>query len=100
MRISDWSSDVCSSDLHFPARVRRADLLQPEHARPRRQLYSGEPAFDAGAYRSRMVFLALLRDPACLPLQLTVDRREAVGRTSAVRVDRAPVLPVDRKGGV
>src|SRR3546814_7732723 len=23
MRLSDWSSDVCSSDLHFPAAVRQ-----------------------------------------------------------------------------
>src|SRR3546814_20611923 len=33
MRISDWSSDVCSSDLHFlPLGVARVDQEQP-HAR-------------------------------------------------------------------
>src|SRR3546814_20571166 len=41
MRISDWSSDVCSSDLDRPTAVARlhrralVDAGQPQHVRPR-----------------------------------------------------------------
>src|SRR3546814_6680812 len=35
MRISDWSSDVCSSDLHSPTTDRRSDS---RHAPPRPEL--------------------------------------------------------------
>src|SRR3546814_13819517 len=36
MRISDWSSDVCSSDLHFLQlfRVTRKHKIKPENTRP------------------------------------------------------------------
>src|SRR3546814_3195215 len=36
MRISDWSSDVCSSDLHFLQlfRVSRKHKIKPENTRP------------------------------------------------------------------
>src|SRR3546814_1673145 len=45
-----------------------------------------------------MVFLAVLRDPARLHLQLPVDPGEAVGRAGDVRLDPAAVLPaVDRQ---
>ncbi len=39
------------------------------------QLYRGEPAVDAGAYRARMVFLALLRHSACVHRRLHPVRR-------------------------
>src|SRR3546814_9476572 len=32
MRISDWSSDVCSSDLHAPARSRHRPPVVAAHA--------------------------------------------------------------------
>ena len=38
----------------------------PNCARPPGQLHSGQPDGDAGAHRARMVFLAVLRDPARL----------------------------------
>ena len=38
----------------------------PNYARPPGQLHPGQPALDAGAHRARMVFLAVLRDPARL----------------------------------
>ena len=40
--------------------------LHAELPGPPRQLYRGEPAGDACAYRARMVLPAVLRDPACL----------------------------------
>src|SRR3546814_3179880 len=36
MRISDWSSDVCSSDLSFPASMRHSNAGQPILKAPRR----------------------------------------------------------------
>src|SRR3546814_6016653 len=52
MRISDWSSDVCSSDL-LEARARQNSIvtrLQSAHNRLRvRELYAGEKVQDAFA---------------------------------------------------
>src|SRR3546814_13583416 len=36
MRISDWSSDVCSSDLRMPAARRQDDVLRRHDVHPRR----------------------------------------------------------------
>src|SRR3546814_4434159 len=36
MRISDWSSDVCSSDLIGPLRNKVADSPRPDFRKPRR----------------------------------------------------------------
>ena len=41
-----------------------AGVLRAERARPSGQLHPGQPALDARAHRARMVFPALLRDPA------------------------------------
>ena len=64
----------------------------PELSRPPGQLHSGEPAGDAGAHRSRMVFLAVLRDPPLLHDRLH-PAGQAVGRAGDVRLDPAAVLP-------
>src|SRR3546814_10620780 len=37
MRISDWSSDVCSSDLYVPIRHRPGDAMPAAFSRERRQ---------------------------------------------------------------
>src|SRR3546814_18464230 len=70
MRISDWSSDVCSSDLNFAknARVRTAERSagrSPAHGRPRRpRRLSQEPVRHAGdgggdrAFRDKRLLLA------------------------------------------
>src|SRR3546814_15262151 len=70
MRISDWSSDVCSSDLNFAknARVRTAERSagrSPAHGRPRRpRRLSQEPVRHAGdgggdrAFRDQRLLLA------------------------------------------
>ena len=68
-------------------------VLRAEHARPSGQLHPGQPALDAGAHRARMVFPAVLRDPAGVHLQLPVDPGQAVGRDGDVRLDPAAVLP-------
>src|SRR3546814_3410202 len=69
MRISDWSSDVCSSDLNFAknARVRTAERSagrSPAHGRPRRpRRLSQEPVRHAGdgggdrAFRDKRLLL-------------------------------------------
>ena len=53
-----------------PAAARGAGLLPAQLSGPCRQLHPGQPALDARAYRSRMVFLAVLRDPQGLHLRL------------------------------
>ena len=64
----------------------------PELSGPPGQLHSGEPHGDAGRDRSRMVFLAVLRDPALVHLRLH-PAGEAVGRAGHVQLDPAAVLP-------
>src|SRR3546814_9927347 len=47
MRISDWSSDVCSSDLHLGIIVRRQDRRRPGRVEPDRRRDLGEHAMVA-----------------------------------------------------
>ena len=68
-------------------------VLRAEHARSPGQLHPGEPAVDPGAHRARMVFLAVLRDPARLHRRLLLHPGQAVGRAGDVRLDPAVVLP-------
>jgi ubiquinol-cytochrome c reductase cytochrome b subunit len=62
----------------------RLRVLHAERARPPGQLHPGQPAGDAGAHRARMVFLAVLRDPARLHRRLHPPG-QAVGRAGDVR---------------
>ena len=57
----------------------RAGVLPAEHARPPGQLHPGQPALDAGAHRARMVFLAVLRDPARLHRRTSSASRPSCG---------------------
>src|SRR3546814_21032818 len=100
MRISDWSSDVCSSDLKNHFRVRGDEARLPErlfrhlarHARPRADAVRQRPRFREGtraegaAGRGNLVpalFGALGRHRPCRP-----DRKSVVsGKSVSVRVD-------------
>ena len=64
----------------------------PELPRPPGQLHPGQPARDARAYRSRMVFLAVLRDPSLVHGRFR-PAGQAVGRAGDVQLDPAAVLP-------
>src|SRR3546814_13650081 len=71
MRISDWSSDVCSSDLHAcarPARHRRQRGAGPTHRAAAYSCSSGSPiAFAACARQSRAERVnALAELPICV----------------------------------
>src|SRR3546814_5648153 len=68
MRISDWSSDVCSSDLRAGCRATRA--AQPAAGRERTQLSPHQPLYRTGIDRC-----------AALPSRATGDRQ----RCGAVR---------------
>src|SRR3546814_12420240 len=64
MRISDWSSDVCSSDLLdiFEARPRAENCLEAGIASPRRGKGQGEIELDHhGAHRTRQFGAAIGR---------------------------------------
>ena len=77
---------------HLPDRAGHLHLLPAQLSGPSGQLRPGQPALDAGAYRARMVFLALLRDPARLHRRLH-PAGQAVGRAGDVRLDPAALLP-------
>ena len=77
-----------------PARsIAVVTYLRAELSRAPGQLHSGQPARDAGAHRARMVFLAVLRDPALPSPSTSSWTGEAVGRAGDVRLDPAAVLP-------
>src|SRR3546814_20352836 len=95
MRISDWSSDVCSSDLHqvtgvFP--VRLAEL--PETAAQRVQAGGGHVDRAKTTVRSVIDRAELLRPPAgqCLAL-VAAEIGRASCRESVVSTCRSRCAP-------
>src|SRR3546814_10955157 len=46
MRISDWSSDVCSSDLRNPTGARRPGAIQVEYITPHKRMHLGASTTD------------------------------------------------------
>src|SRR3546814_4002024 len=73
LRISDWSSDVCSSDLSVAAAKDAADALKPSQAvnRPCR--------FTAGSRQFRMTLCSGPKGkPVILSAPSSVDRKSAV----------------------
>src|SRR3546814_2254853 len=52
MRISDWSSDVCSSDLGISAGMLKSDVLRRGQERPSTCLFQGQPEELRGPRRS------------------------------------------------
>src|SRR3546814_19965348 len=72
MRISDWSSDVCSSDLLQPQWIAdRMALLVGDSCGTRRDA----PVPDAARRRARRAVLAAVADALCAAAQPCVDRR-------------------------
>src|SRR3546814_16744217 len=82
MRISDWSSDVCSSDLHLP-RVARQRLKAVEVLR---QELAGELAGNAAVAEGNRVVLVAADDEAPASILLVVD--EAIGIAQGRQVGR------------
>src|SRR3546814_19152739 len=80
MRISDWSSDVCSSDLSRHVRERRAALVARDHER-----------LDAAALDVRRAGPQAVEHHVDLPTHQVAqgrDRKSVVsGKSEAVRVD-------------
>src|SRR3546814_11044861 len=79
MRISDWSSDVCSSDLH-DRRPRRRDRLGPDQDRRPGPLRPRREVQPAAAHRRRAGRRRRLRRPLGFP-----PREVAVRTRSAER---------------
>src|SRR3546814_16074717 len=96
MRISDWSSDVCSSDLLHPDRKCGEAVLQvlaKGPAVPWVQQYRGERVIDASALLFAAVDHILepiecLQDSHCRAASPIEDRKSVVkGKSGSVRVD-------------
>src|SRR3546814_13303476 len=104
MRISDWSSDVCSSDLDPRSVVRRA--AQPEFLREARRIHSGvvRGLVDRGRVHvdeNELLVILEIRDrgeaeviPA-IPLDTIVDS----GGLDFVLVVKREVKSDERRGG-
>src|SRR3546814_9985111 len=86
MRISDWSSDVCSSDLrgNAPARCRLARHRGAGGRGSRRPVGCGPPAHATAA---------VARDGRCLAVLRSRGRRNALRH-----LPRHPVLPPEQIG--
>src|SRR3546814_20543366 len=78
MRISDWSSDVCSSDLRTPA---------PRHIR---RFRANRAADMLGATRA-------ITDAQLVPVVVRIEHRECVGEMLHVPDDRRAGEMQDRK---
>src|SRR3546814_10174510 len=80
MRISDWSSDVCSSDLRIAA-IREvfeeAGILLAHHRDGRLFEHSCEPAVRSAVDRGDLAFLDVVRD---LGVQLRLDALRVFAR--------------------
>src|SRR3546814_2262687 len=82
MRISDWSSDVCSSDLGRQPRADRGDLLQARQQRPHLAALGGAAlrpcARDVPARPLRQGHLPQLRHAGSVRRQLRALRRDVL----------------------
>src|SRR3546814_8014139 len=94
MRISDWSSDVCSSDLPAPP-VGQAGRASPPS--PLQMHHTSLRAFSLRFPPLSHWWIRLgLQDLRILTLVETVDRRHVV---SAFRVEQPPVVKIIRHPG-
>src|SRR3546814_15312615 len=86
MRISDWSSDVCSSDLAVPvapaADTAEGFAASADDGGPRRQPELSEAVAYAPELAAPAADLALLDDDADLPLPLPRQLDPAMQRTA------------------
>src|SRR3546814_7010424 len=89
MRISDWSSDVCSSDLHCGKAV--LEIAAAAHVAP--------ATFAAGRGRGVRHRLDLLEDRIAEEVAQRV-RFHGMHRRAAVPVERRDIAVVDRYGSV
>src|SRR3546814_15935909 len=83
MRISDWSSDVCSSDLPCSLLTRKAALLRLEQEGDRAVVDQADHHMGtepAGFHPRRMIFTAACQQPAANPFSLLRAGRGAASR--------------------
>src|SRR3546814_11295351 len=88
MRISDWSSDVCSSDLQFDQIHRRLTECFPERRGKRRSAHAGhhgEAVYSVGDGR-------LFEDRLQRPAQPFVRHRGQPGKRRRLALDRKSVV--------
>src|SRR3546814_11852748 len=101
MRISDWSSDVCSSDLPCSLLTRKAALLRLEQEGDRAVVDQADHHMGtepAGFHPRRMIFPAACQQPAENPFSLFRRGRGAEPRPHArARVRRQRELADQQK---
>src|SRR3546814_7108500 len=104
MRISDWSSDVCSSDLFKPAKSRQ-DLTE-ETAREfaglaQRLRERGHEAHPVAHFVNQLVFCMFAEDVGLLPDHLFMKMLEVSRRDPADFADNCRALfgAMANKGG-
>src|SRR3546814_15946894 len=87
MRISDWSSDVCSSDLKgLEGRERRQALAHARHIRP--IFAAGKPCRGGRGHGAAVTSQAFRVDAVAEAGRRQGDRKSVVsGKSGSVRVD-------------
>src|SRR3546814_17857286 len=85
MRISDWSSDVCSSDLEVARLVDRGDRAQAHADRGRLPVLGHQPRMRVGAHAAAVDFHAEVVElgfgAAAFHERTRIDARRAVALT-------------------
>src|SRR3546814_14612168 len=100
MRISDWSSDVCSSDLVAETELARSEPGEPDRAGGREQVehHGGDDGQRRGAAGRRARSLGfLVHRQGHVPSPEDEDRQRQHGRARAERIELKK--PEDRREG-
>src|SRR3546814_20870598 len=86
MRISDWSSDVCSSDLHWAPTTTTLLISTVLHGKRKSGIQTGRTAVPSQTWLQPAAFAAFFRSPASG--LSAADRKSVVsGKSVSVRVD-------------
>src|SRR3546814_987701 len=93
MRISDWSSDVCSSDLHGPLAHAAGELVRV-HADALAGLRDADEVEHLGSPRQRLLLVEALVDPRHLP-DLPTDGVHGAQRGERVLEDHGDLAAAD-----
>src|SRR3546814_18795318 len=92
VRISDWSSDVCSSDLHVAFQITVAGGVQIKHVLRQRTMHTGQLAAQHSKARTTELGSGVAVQPALVLPQfdMVLHRKiESARRTAPIQPGRA-----------